>query len=574
MTKTGVERAIEYCSWVEKNPSKVCHWVKQAVKRFRKDYSEALKPESKYYFDEQAANRFIAFAEQLKHFKGPLAGTKMVLEPWQCFIFANVYGFKKRSDDTRRFTKSFIFCARKQGKSQMMIAVLLWDLLTTPGAEAYTAATKKEQAKIVFDAVKHAIRQNDALSSRLKIYNSTDRITNEKLAGKIEALSAESDKMDGLGPSVVVVDELAAMKNFDIIKILQSGQGARPSPLLFEITSGSDNQTSAGKQEYDRSCQILDNVFEDESYFCILYTLDKNDDWKDESKWGKANPNLGVSVDLEFLRKFCKEAQQQPAMEVEFRTKCCTQWLSNQSAWISAKSWQKCEENAKNLKLDLTKPYFAVGAIDLSKRNDLTVFSIIAYQTGKFFIEHRMYFPMDSLNKRIKRENELWRKWLEEGEIIAIPGEVINYAYMNKDIDDLAEIYNLSEILFDPYNSTSLINDLGEKYNLVEIQQSIKQLSPYAKAFEEEVLAGNIVDGNKVAKWAANNCQVYIDPNGNLKPIKIDANKESRHIDSVITTLMGVGRIKNLIDNGEIDLRTADEVQEDTKAFLDNLKFW
>lgn len=570
---TGVERCYLYCEQVEKGKIITNKWVKLAVKRFRNDLKKSEKKDYPFYFDEDAANRYCQFVELLKQYKDRFAGKPLILENWQCFIFCNIYGWLYKDTKQRRFRKAFVFVARKNGKSTLMSTTLLWDLLATNGAEAYAAATKRDQAKILYDSVKQMVLQNEVLKNKLKIYVAYSRIINEKKAGKLEALSADADTMDGLNPSCVVVDELSAQKNFDTIKILQSGQGSRPSPLLFEITSGSDDLTSAGKQEFDRSCQILQNVFEDDSYFCILYTLDEKDDWKNPKVWIKANPNLGVSVNMDFLKKACLEAQQQPSLESEFRCKNLGQWLTNTKAWISAKAWDKCILNAKKYKFNENDPYFAVAAVDLSKRLDLTAMTLVLFQKGKYFLEHKLYFPEESLNERIKSENELWRKWVELGYITAIPGSTINYAYLFKDIEEWNKKYDLSEVLFDPYNSCSLINELQENYNLVEVPQNIKNLSPMSKSFEEEVLKGNVVCDHPVMKWAVNNATIWQDPNGNIKVQKIDERKENRRIDCVITSLMGIGRIKALNDAGEIDTRTIDQIKEDTEKLLSSIDY-
>jgi len=570
---TAVERCYKYCEEVESGKILTNKWVKLAVKRFRSDLTKSKKKDYPYYFDEGSANRFCQFVELLKQYKDKFAGQPLILENWQCFIFCNIYGWLYKDTKQRRFRKAFVFVARKNGKSTLMSATLLWDLLATSGAEAYAAATKRDQARILYDSVKQMVLQNDILKNKLRIYNSTSRIINERKAGKLEALSADSDTMDGLNPSCVVIDELSAQKNFNTIKILQSGQGSRPSPLLFEITSGSDDLTSAGKQEFDRSCQILQNVFEDDSYFCILYTLDEKDDWKNSNVWIKANPNLGVSVNMDFLKKTCLEAQQQPSLESEFRCKNLGQWLTNSKAWISAKAWDKCISNAKKYKFNIREPYFAVVAVDLSKRLDLTAMTLVLFQGGKYFLEHKLYFPEESLTERIKSENELWRKWVEQGYITAIPGSTINYAYLFKDIEGWNKRYTLSEVLFDPYNSCSLINELQENYNLVEVPQNIKNLSPMSKSFEEEVLKGNVVCDHPVMRWAVNNATIWQDPNGNIKVQKIDERKENRRIDCVITSLMGIGRIKTLNDAGEIDTRSIDQIREDTERLLSNINY-
>lgn len=571
-----VERAFQYAEDVRSCRILTNRYVKLAVERFFKDYEESQKEGSKYVFDADEADRFGKFAELLKLYKDDWSGQPLVLEPWQCFVFANIYGFKRRCDGTRKYRKAFLFVSRKCGKTTMMGTTLLWDLLYTNGAEGFIASTKREQSRILFDSIKQMVRQNAILSKRLKVYESTSRIVNLSNNGKIEALSSDTDKFDGLNPSCIVVDELAAQRNFDAIKILQSGQGSRPSPLLFEITSGSDILDSAGKQEWDRSSKILEGVYDDDSYFCMLYGLDKGDDWRDETKWIKACPMLGVTVKKDFLTKCCIEAQQQPSLEYEFRCKQCLEWLDNEHSWISSKAWKKARDNVKKFTFDHSIPYYANIAVDLSHRQDLTVATLTLYQNGKFFLKHFMYIPENSVDLRIKRENELWRKWIEEKQVHTTPTDTIDYEYMLNEIRKWSDEFKINEVLFDPWQSNPVITELSNDFEMVEINQSIKSISPYAKSFEEEVLNGNIVDDNKVMAWMVSNAMIVVDANSNIKVLKNDKVGKSttnRHIDSVITSLMGVGRIRSLLDSNEIDLRTAEQIAEDTSAFLESLNF-
>lgn len=566
---TGVEKCFKYCEDVESGKILTNKYIKLAVKRFRDDLKKSKSKKYPYYFDEEAANKFCAFCECLKMYKDKFRGQPLILEPWQCFIFCNIYGWKERETGNRRFKLAFIYIARKAGKSTMLAATLLYDLLTTPGAEAYCAATKREQARIILDTVREMVKQNEGLSSRLKYFNSTSRIINQKLAGKIEALSADSKKMDGLNPSCVVVDELAAMKNFDTINVLQSGQGSRESPLFFEITSGSDDIHSAGRQEFEKAAKILEGTFENEEFFTVLYCIDDTDDWKDSKNDIKANPNLGVSVLQSHLDISRKEALQQPAKEGEFRSKCLGQWVSPITAWIDYKTWHKCINN----ELPPNEGYnISVGAVDLSKRHDFTAYSIYTFNTStkKFYANHRFYIPEDQVEQKMKRDSPMIRKWIEEGYIVATKGPVIDYTTMYRDIKD--SLSYVREVCFDPYNSATLINEIGPLVDLIEVNQSMKNLSPMSKDWEASVINNEIVDNNPVMKWMVSCCSIYVDPNGNIKPVKNNGPKSTDRIDGVITSIMAHGRIKELLKEG-VDFRTAEEIQRDMESLLNSLDY-
>lgn len=571
---TGVERTLRYCKSIKNKEILSCRMVQLAVERFERDLKNSKNNDYPYYFDTEAANHIVKFAEATKQFNDHWRGKNLKLEDWQCFIFCNIYGWKRKDNNRRRFRKSLVQVGRKNGKSTMIAITLLYDLLLTNGAQCYTAATKREQAKIVFNCCKQIVAQNKALSSRLRVYTSTSRIANESKAGFLEALASQTDHLDGLNPSVAVIDEIGSQKNMDLVKVIESGQGSRPEPLLFEIGSATDDMESAGKQEHDRAKKILEQVEEDDSFFCIVYELEDKDDWTNEDLYIKANPNLGISVEAEFLHNLKVQALSSPSYEGELRTKCLGQYISPITSWIQPKVWTVSVDNAQKYKFDNKKGYFALGALDLSKRNDLTAFTVCIYQEGKYYLKHKAYFPADMMSEKLKTDSELWAKWTETGILTATPGSVINYQILFKDIMEAYDKYKLDSVLFDPYNSSSLIVELQDNIDLVEVPQSIKNLSPFVKRFEEEIYKGNIVDDNPLMRWEMSNAEVYRDPNDNLKIIKPDSRSSGKRIDNVITSLMAVGRIGQLLDNGEIDTRTPEEAGKQTEDFLKNLNLF
>ena len=570
---TGTERAYRYVNDVSNGKVLVSRMVSLAVKRFKEDLKRQDTKEFPYHFDSNSADRFIKFAESTKLYSDKWAGKFLRLEDWQCFIFANVYGWKK-ADGRRRFRKAFLQVARKNGKSSMLSVVLLWDLMMVNGSQCYAGATKRDQSKILFRSLKQTIKQNNALTTRLKIYESTSRITNEAKGGFFEALASDKDKLDGLNPSCAVIDEIGSQKDMSLVNVIESGMVSRPEPLLWEIGSATDNMYSAGKQEHDRAKKILEGIEEDDSFFCIVYELDEDDDWTDESKYRKANPNLDVTVDSETLHNMKVQALSNSSYEGEMRTKCLGQYITPITAWIQPQVWNVSVDNEKKYTLDKDKPYFAVGAVDLSKRNDLTAFTICIYQNEKFFLRHKAYFPLEMMEEKMKRDNEMWRKWTEQGYLTATIGSVVDYKVMFKDIMEACDEYRIDHILFDPYNSNSLVTELEENYDLVAVNQNIKNLSPFTKRFEEEIYKGNIVDSNPLMRWEMSNAEVYRDANDNLKVIKPKVKESTKRIDHVITSLMCVGRIGNLLDNDEIDLRTEEEIGVDTSSFLQSLNMY
>lgn len=573
-----MKRLKAYINWVKKNPSKCNRWVKLAVKRFEEDLEKSKKKSFPYRFDKSSAEIFIQFTEVLKQYKDEWAGNALHLEPWQVFIFANMYGWVRKDNGLRRFRKAFVFVARKNGKSTMVSSVLLYDILTTPGAEGYCAATKRDQSKIIWESVRQMVRQHSSLSEMLEVYKSTSTIVNPANAGKITALSSESDKFDGLNPSACAIDEVAAMPDYKIVQVLQSGTGSRPEPLIFEITTASDNPTSAGAQEYERSKKILEGVYEDDTFFCMLYTLDEKDSWQNPNVWIKANPNLGVSVKLDTLKALCVEAKQNPSLEAEFRIKNMCQFLSPVTAWIPHQRWKVCMENASNKRKleDLPqRECVAIGAVDLSQRLDFTAYDIMILHipSGTFYAKHHFFIPSEQIEAKCKTDSPMVRKWIEQGYITATPGSVVYYPAIFDKIKESLDEYGVREVLYDPWNAGQLMEEIGPLCDLVEVKQNLQSISPMAKDFEAAVVSGVIVDDNPVMSWMVSNADVYHDPNGNIKPIKHGGKDSPLHIDGVITSLMALGRIKTLVDSGYIDLRSPEQIRMDMEKALASIEF-
>jgi phage terminase large subunit-like protein len=568
-----LDKFWQYISDVKSNKILTNKWVKLAIKRFEKDYKKSLEEKDyPFYFDEAAGDKVIKFLECLKLYKDQWAGKQLRLEPWQVFIVQNIYSWKRKDTNNRRFTKAFIFVARKNGKTALVSGLPIWDVLTTKGGEAYTAATKRDQAKIAYENIKEFIKQNEGLSQRLTVYKSSSRIIYDRTSSKIEALSADIDSMDGLNPSCVILDECSAMKNFGTVKVLQSGTYARPEPLLIQITSGGDNMQSVGRLEYERSAKVLEGSIEADDYFTILYCLDEKDDWRNEKVYIKANPNLGVSVSLDSLIKARDEAIQQPSLEGEFRVKNLNQWVSPMTAWISARNWSKCHQDSSEVKLNNA---IVCGAVDLSKKYDFTAYSLYFYtpKERKYFARHHFYIPDKQVEDKMKTDSAMIRKWIEQGHITATPGEIIDYDTMYKDIRADLEKYQVREIAYDPYNAGTLIKEIGPLVDLVEFPQHMKTMSPAAKNWEADVMDGKIVDDNPVMKWMVSNAAIYKDVNENIKPKKDSTDPSSpKRIDGVITSIMAHARVKSYVDEG-IDDRTPEEIEAEMTKLLAEIDY-
>ena len=249
------------------------------------------------------------------------------------------------------------------------------------------------------------------------------------------------------------------------------------------------------------------------------------------------------------------------------------QFLSPVTAWIQHQKWEVCVRNARALpKLEELRPQdiVAVGAVDLSQKVDFTTFSVVIYHipSGMFYMKHFFYVPEEQVQDKCKTDSPMVFKWIEQKHINGTPGPTVNYEVMFRDMEDAIDKYKIDEVLYDPWNAGQLMDRIGPLCTLVEVKQNYQSISPMAKDYEACVLEGKIVDDNPVMSWMISNCDIYRDQNGNIKPVKHGGKDSPLHIDGVITSLMGVGRLKSLIDGGYIDNRSPEEIQKDMEARL------
>lgn len=569
---TGVERCFQYCDWVEQNPKLTNKYIKLSVKRFRDDLKRVEDPSCDFYFDEESANRFCAFAESMKMTKDDWSGKKITLAPWQCFFFCNLYGFKRKKESLNRFTTAFLFVGRKQGKSCLISTMGIWDILATDGAEVSIVANKREQSRRIFDDCVGFVQQNASLSKRLQIYQSTSKIINAKKRGVIEALSADKKNFDGKGCSVILADELGAMPDMSPIRILKSGSQGRKNPICVEITSGSQGTSNAGYTEWRRATKMLEGVTEnDDAFFPMVFGVDENDDpMNDESCWIKAMPMLDITTSKDLIRNQIKEAKVSSEIKSEVMCKLFCRWERIANGWLSGKVIEQVVENPN--RLDLTKPYVAVGGIDLSKRRDLTAWTIAFYQNERFYLKHRFYYLDEMRAEKTSNADPRWEDWTQKGWLTPTDGNVIDLDVVLEDIRKDCSDYNIREITIDPYGMyNSIIPSLQEEYDLIEVPQSTKHMSPRLKQFEEELHKGTIACDSPVFRWMLGNAVVTTDSNSNIKIWKDGGKDSQKNIDGLITSTMAVSRLLEMKNEGLLDFRSAEERQKDVEDFLKNL---
>jgi phage terminase large subunit-like protein len=529
-------------------------WVKLACRRHIQDLAEGAK--RGLWFDPTAAQRAIDFFQFLKHSKGKWAGEPFALEPWQQFIVYSLFGWKQ-ADGTRRFRFAHVEVARKNGKTTLWAGIGLYLFFADgePGAEVYCAATKKDQAKILFSEAERMRSASPGLKKRIVSFRNNMNIPGT--ASKFEPLGADEDTLDGLNVHGALVDELHAHKTRGLWDVLETAMGARRQPLMAAITTAGTDLESVCWKQHEYGEKILEGINRDDSFFVFIACLDAEDDWEDHRNWIKGNPNLGVSVNLEDLQARALKAKQMPSALNSFLRLRLNKWTNSETAAVKMEDWRACVgfplkgKDAKVLRDEISKQLEGQEcflAVDLASTEDIAcaakLFPPVNENDPYIFIPH-FYVPEERLEEKIAEWRQPYDVWAREGFLTATDGNVIDYDVIKEQVLADHERYQVREITFDPWNATQFANELQKAgiapEKLVKFAQTIAMFAEPTKQLLEVLLPNHKIAhlGNPVLAWMASNLLVKEDNNGNKRPVK---GKGRGKIDGIVALIMGLGR--------------------------------
>ena len=541
--RRSLDAAYQYADDVKSGKVPACKFVKQAVDRWFRDLDTGH--ERGLYFDENAAAKVFRFFSYCRHYQGDLAGRPIELEGWQCFSEANIFGWKM-ADGSRRFRMAYEEVARKNGKTTKLGGIGLYGLLgdDEAGPKVYSAATKRDQARELFDASSAMAQQSPELKRLLKVYARELICPNN--FGKFEPLSADAKSMDGLNVFFGLVDELHAHPNSKVWDVIKSARGSRRQPLIRAITTAGFDRDGICYELRDYATKILDGSADDDAFFAIIYTLDEDDDFDDESAWIKANPNLGVSVSLKDMQDQCRMAKVMPSEMTEFLTKRLNIWTYGESKWMNMEAWGECRadydslscwDEEKTSELDGLPCY---GGLDLASVEDICSLKLVFTVDGKKRVIGRDYLPEAALEARLKKGYNFMEKFKRSGYLVVTPGNVVDYAWIFKDILAACARFDVREIAFDRWNSSQLVTDLLEAgVNMVEFGQGTGSMNAPMKDLMRLVLSGGIEHNDPLLTWAMSNLVADVNPAGDIKPAK---DKVKEKIDPAVALIMALGR--------------------------------
>ena len=514
-----------------------CKYVRLAQERQERDLKKL--PGKGYTYDEKAAARVTHFIEgYCKHWKGEWAGQPLHLGDWQSQDILNpIFGWRK-PDGTRRYRYAYVEIPRKNGKSTMAAGVGLYLTIADnePGAEVYCSATKKDQAKIVFNDAKEMLRQSPRLQRWAGQFK--NNIHCRRLKSKFEPLGADKDTLDGLNTHGNIVDELHAHKTRGLLDVLVTSTGARRQPLSFYITTaGLYVPTSVGWQEHEYAEKVLDGSVDDDSYFAYIAHAEKDSDYGDPAIWKAASPNYGVSVKEDYLQGLWKKAQEQPGFFNSFLRYHLNIWTEQVERVIDMDDWAACEADFSAADL---RGQECFAGLDLSSKTDITALVLLFPKANRFL--WFFWVPQDNILKRAQKDRVPYDAWVRDGWLRATPGPVVDYDVIERDILGIADTFKIKEIAFDEFNATQMATHLiGHGFTMVEYRQSFGRLSEATKELLK-MIKGKEAEFKKhpVARWMASNLALAENSYGDIRP---DRKKSTEKIDGIAGAVMALDRM-------------------------------
>ncbi|MGG7603535.1 terminase large subunit [Massilia sp. BKSP1R2A-1] len=535
---------LGYAQDVVKGRIVACKWVKLACKRHLDDLKASKRKAYPYYFDEAAANKVCRFLSLMPHTKGKWARRRELikLEPWQCFAFISLFGWKIKKNDRRRFRKAYFAVPRKNGKSIIGSGLGLFMFAADGefGAEVYSGATNEKQAWEVFRPAKQMLERTPDLQELLGAEVWAKALLVPEDGSRFEPVIGKPG--DGASPSCAIVDEYHEHDSSDLVDTMETGMGAREQPLLLMITTAGFNIAGPCFDQEQDAKKVLEGVLDDPELFALIYTIDEKDDWTSPAALRKANPNFGISVDEDFLLSQQRQAMQSASKQTRFKTKHLNIWCSAKSAWLNMLEWAKCAD--RTLRREQFKGERCYLVLDLASRSDVCVLMLMFVREieGKqhFYLFGDYYLPEFAIENAEKNANA-YRKWVIEGFLQQHDGAEIDFDLIEEDMLALVAEYGPDEVVFDPFRAAQLEQRLTKKgVTAVEVGQTVKNLSLPMKEFESAIKAGRVHhDGNPMLTWMMSNVVAKLDAKDNIYPRK---EKPEQKIDGPVAAIMGVAR--------------------------------
>jgi phage terminase large subunit-like protein len=550
-TPDWVDVADKYVRDVLSGKRRECKWVRLACERQKRDLERKLSKRWPYYFDRWSGNDFCEFASKVPHCEGIWNEANVLeLQPWQAFIFSTVWGWRRvvgrepnPETDPRRYDTVYIETARKQGKSFMSSPVAVYCVACEgeKGPQVKLAATTYKQTEAVFRPVKHIVESTPDLREAFGLEAYAKAVVCMATGGNIEPIHAKGVTQEGLNPHCYIMDELHAHSNRRLFDVLRSARGARTNPLSWYITTAGYNPQGVCYEQRTLVAKILEGLVPGDHYFGVIYTLDAGEDPFDESVWIKANPNLGVSKQLEQMREYALEAKHSPMSRGEFLTKDLNLWQEGFDRLIDPDEWDACADPSMRME-DFEGCPAWIGA-DLADTSDIAAAGVLFIRDGVPHWFPRFYLAEDLVDRLAHTTGAHYRVWADEGRLVLTPGAYIDHGFIERDIRDWFRRFHAVEAALDHYGSSQMTASLNEDgFTTLQIGKSGRTYTDPTNDLLARIAARKFRhDGHPVMRWNASNAVGRRGVDGSIVPKKEDKNSPNK-IDGLDALLQAMGR--------------------------------
>ena len=541
-----VGKALRYVKSVLSGKTLACRFIKLACERQLKDLERKKSSAFPYHFDKKRANEPCKFIECLTHVKGPKAGQDVHLEDWQCFIVTTIFGWVD-DDGHRRFTQAYVEVARSNGKSTLCSGIGLYMLCKDGelGADIYSFATTREQAKIVFDDALAMARGNRDLREYFGLTCLNHSMVIVGTNSKFLAKSADAGTLDGLNTHCGIIDELHAHKTRDVYDVVVTSTAKRSQPLIFCITTAGFILDGICMERRRTMAHVLDGSVIDETLFGVIYTIDDGDDWQSVDALKKANPNWGISVNPKVVLSDLTSAKVNTSAQKNYLTKHLDVWVNSDSQWLDMERFKKCID--PTLKVEDFRNEYCIYGLDLASKIDIAAVIKLFWKQHEdgvwhYYVFSDFYLPSETVKAS---DNSQYYGWVADGYLHTTDGPITDLKEIEEFISADVKKYNTLALGFDPMQATQMAQDLlRDGVPMVELFQNLKNLSEPMKLVQALIYSGRIhFDRNPVMHWMACNVVCHIDAKENIYPRK---EKPENKIDGIVALIMAMNQAIHL----------------------------
>jgi phage terminase large subunit-like protein len=527
-------------------------YVRAACARHLDDLTAA--PSRGWTFDARRVARVVDFfRDVLRLSSGEFEGEPFVLQPWQAFIVGSLFGWVNDAGQ-RRFRVAFVETGKGSGKSPLAAGIGLY-MLVADGearAEVYAAASKKDQAMVLFRDAIAMVDQSPGLRARVK-QTGGSQVWNLSVDGCFFRAIASDEGQSGPRPHCALIDEVHEHRDDTMIEMMRAGFKGRRQPLLFCITNSGVDRESVCWRYHDKAVKVAERTVEDDRFFSYVCAVDAGEDpMRERACWAKTNPNLGVSIPEAYLDDQVNEARQMPAKESIVRRLHFCQWVDAASPWISGEAWRACEVAHD---VPFTERFAGARvtlALDLSTTTDLTALAMVAEFEGRLYGAVEFWTPAETLRSRAERDGVDYPLWVRQGFVHALPGSTLEYGPIADRIAELLDVFDVAELVFDRYRISYMKRELDDRglavpltehpQTFVKPMRSALWMPQSINELEGAVLRREIdIDFNPCLTWAAASAVCEVDVHESRIFSK---RKATGRIDGLVALTMAVGAIR------------------------------